>query len=197
MDTPHPPGKWLITGSKYVCMPKSLLLLTSMLLLLSTGCRDKEEEVFLTESDVLGTWLVSEFDNDYQISGTFGGEPLNEQGQSRISESDLQLIFLDNGRWQSTGTFVGTVTTEKEQQVREYEGVGSGTWSFSRDTLYVSGLRTYNETGYFAERQPFTLSSFEKERSLDFTTLLDATESEPSFGIEMRTRANYTLSLIR
>ena len=179
-------------------MSKTLLSLTSLfLLLLSTGCGDKEEEEFLTESDVLGTWLVSEFDNEYHLTGSFGGEPLNERGQSRISDSDLQLVFLDNGRWQSTGSFTGTVTMDKERQEREYTGVGSGTWSFSRDTLYVTGLQTYNETGYFAERQPFTLTSFEKERGLDFTTLLDATESEPSFGIEIRTQANYTLSLIR
>ena len=178
-------------------MPKSLLSLTLLFILLSTGCRDKEEEIILTESDVLGTWLVTAFDNDYRISGTFGGEPLDERGQSRISDSDLQLIFLDNGRWQSTGEFTATVTTENDRQSREYTGVGAGTWSFSRDTLYVSGLKTYNETGYFADPQPFALSSFEKERSLDFTASVDATESEPSFGIEIRTQADYTLQLIR
>ena len=178
-------------------MPKSLQTLALLLILFGTGCRDKEEEVFLTESDVLGTWLVTAFDNDYRITGTFGGEPLDQSGQSRISDSDLQLVFLDNGRWQSAGDFTATVTTENDRQSREHTGVGAGTWSFSRDTLYMTGLRSYNETGYFAESQPFALSSFEKERSLDFTTSLDATESEPSFGIELRTQAEYKLLLIR
>ncbi|PPK85267.1 hypothetical protein CLV84_2159 [Neolewinella xylanilytica] len=176
-------------------MSKILPFLLFSLVLVYPSC-EKDKEI-ITESDILGTWIVTEFDNTYQLSGTFAGESVTERGESRISDSDLQMIFLDNGRWQSTGNFTATITTGTERQVREVPGIGSGTWSFSRDTLYVVGLRSYNETGYFASPQPLVLESFEKGLTLDFKTYLDATESEEAFGIDIRTQANYDLLLVR
>ncbi|MGB3798495.1 MAG: hypothetical protein WA952_01700 [Lewinella sp.] len=177
-------------------MSRPLLALATLLLLLS-ACQDKGEDDFLTEADFIGTWQILAFDNAYQLSGTFAGEAVNDQGQSRISDSDLQMIFLDNGRWQSTGDFTLTVTTPEEQQVTQRSGMGSGTWSFSQDTLYVSGLQHYNETGYFQEKQPLVLNSFERGLSVDLGATVDVTESDTTYGINIRTVSRYDISLER
>ncbi|WP_157976049.1 hypothetical protein [Lewinella sp. IMCC34191] len=178
-------------------MSKSLLSLFSLLLLLFSACKDKGEDDFLTESDIIGTWQITEFDNAYQLSGTFAGEPVDDQGESRISNSDLQMIFLDNGRWQSTGGFTLTVTTPEEQQISDRTGMGTGTWSFSQDTLFVSGLQHYNETGYFKDRQPLVLNGFKRDISLDLGTTVDVTESDENYGIRIRTVSRYDISMER
>ncbi len=173
------------------------LLSLSCLILILPACRNGGEDQFLTESDIIGVWVVTEFDNNYRLTGSFAGQELDESGQSQITDSDLQLIFTDNGRWQSSGNFTATVTTGNERQVTEQSGIGAGSWSFSQDTLYMTGLRSYNETGYFMEDQPLVLNSFEKQQMLDFGSFMDVTESDEAFNVNIRTRSNFDILLVR
>lgn len=166
-------------------------------LLLAPACKDEPEEDFITESDIVGSWTIAEFDNTYQVTGTFGGEDLDESGVSKISDSNLQFEFNGNGSWRSTGEYRVTVTTDDEQQITDNNGIGSGNWSFRQDTLFLTGLINYNETGYFSEAQPLVLTSFAKDQYLNFDSRMDATEADEELNIALRTRADYRIVLQR
>ena len=178
-------------------MLKSIPYLLLLTVLSLASCKQDDGEDFLTESDIVGSWAVPQFDNTYRVSGTYSGRDVEESGRSAISQSDLQFVFNANGSWQSSGTYTIVVTTEDDQQTSQRDGMGSGNWMFRQDTLFLTGLITYNETGFFRENQPLALTAFQKERSLDFGTRLDATETDPDLNISLRTRSDYTIELQR
>ena len=178
-------------------MLKSIPYVFAFAILCLASCKKETSEDFITESDILGTWAVAEFNNDYRVSGTYSGRDVNESGRSAISQSDLQFEFNPNGSWRSTGTYTVTVTTADDQQTSQQDGMGSGNWSFRQDTLFLTGLISYNETGFFREDQPLALTTFQKDRSLDFGTRLDATETDEDLNISLRTRSDYTIALER
>ena len=178
-------------------MLRSIPYLFALLVLTLASCKKEAGEDFITESDIIGSWAVASFDNDYRVSGTYSGREVNESGSSAISDSDLQFEFDPNGSWRSSGTYTVTVTTADDRQIGQHDGMGSGNWSFRQDTLFLTGLITYNETGFFREQQPLALTAFQKERSLDFVTRLDATETDAELNINLRTRSDYKIALQR
>lgn len=178
-------------------MLKSIPYVLLLTVLSLASCKKDVGEDFLTESDIQGAWAVAQFNNEYRVSGTYSGRPVEESGRSTISESDLQFVFNANGSWNSSGAYTVTVTTADDQQTTRREGMGSGNWRFRQDTLFLTGLITYNETGFFREDQPLALTAFQKDRSLDFGTRLDATETDEDLNISLRTRSDYTIELQR
>ena len=151
----------------------------------------------MTGADAVGTWVVPTFSSSYRVTGNFLGQDLDDRGSSEITASDLQMVFTEDGSWTSSGDYTLTVTTESETDVTRQSGVGEGSWSFRNDSLYVTGLLNFNGSGEFAEEQAFAIDRFSRDIEIGMATTMDHTGSNADYGIDIRTRGDWSLVLLR
>ncbi|MCP9234771.1 hypothetical protein [Lewinella sp. JB7] len=179
-------------------MSKYLLFPLIIGVLLFSGCRPEEEgEYVITEADLVGSWDVDQFKSSYNVSGVFLGEDVDENGTSSISNSALRLELEEDGSWNSSGSYFLTVTSEGDSETTEQSGMGEGRWSFRRDTLWLQGMQNYSGNGRFEQQQDCIITSFNKDRQVALRTSIDQTDSNADYGITLRTRADWTIQLMR
>ncbi|WP_116125395.1 hypothetical protein [Lewinella sp. IMCC34183] len=173
-------------------------LLLFCLLLGLTSCVDGgAEDLTITEADFVGSWTIAELSGDFNVTGDASGTPIRDQGSSSISNSDLQIILYDDGQWTSTGSYTVTIVTDDDRQVRQESGIGSGTWSYRNEKLILSGMENKNGNGYFVNPQECTILDFVRSEQVGLVTRMDVTESDPDFGITLRTQGEYLIQLLR
>ncbi|THH34922.1 hypothetical protein [Neolewinella litorea] len=178
-------------------MSKFLPFLFLFVLGVSACQKDEPDNYTITEADFVGSWGIREFSGDFRVQGNFSGNPVDEEGVSSISESDLMIFLEDDGRWTSSGDYLMTVETSSDRQQTRESGVGSGKWSFRDGSLLLSGLRNPNGNGYFTDPQRFPVLDFVRQKQISLTTEMDVTESDADYGISLRTQGNFVLQLVR
>lgn len=164
-----------------------------------TGCQkdDDDQPYVITEADFVGSWSVPQFESTFNRSGTFIGTPIDMNGTTSISQSDLQIQLADNGTWASSGDYSLTVATDTETDVSQRTGIGQGSWSYRNDTLFIRGLESYAEAGSFSGDQACVLTEFSRDAQVILTTRVDQTDTDVDFGTNLRTQAEWRLILLR
>ena len=180
-------------------MSRLLLLVLFSGLLLFTGCPGQEDEQddFLVESDFYGTWAVDRFDSEYTTMGTFLGQDLDQEGNSSISNSALELSLRQDGSWSSSGDYDLSITTEDGTEVTQQRGIGEGTWSYRLDTLYLDGLVNYNGSGTFSMTQPLAVGEFERDIFTELSTQTLTVDRNDDFDTEIVTRGQWEILIRR
>lgn len=182
-----------------MCMPRFYLLILFAVFI--STCRDSGTEIEieepLTESDFIGSWNVARLQSDFRLTGEVDGEPLDEEGGSRVTNSALRIDFGEDGSWTSSGDYTLLVTLDGSTDTIPSEGAGNGTWSYRNDSLYVSGMENYNNNGRFADPQAWFVTDFERDLRSVTEASIDMTESEEALGISIRTQSDFTLELQR
>jgi hypothetical protein len=180
-------------------MLRYLLLALTLGALLLPGCQkdDDNQPYVITEADFVGRWSVPQFESTFNRSGTFIGTPMDQNGTTSISQSDLQLQLSDNGTWTSSGDYSLTVATDTETDVSQRSGIGQGSWSYRNDTLFLRGLESYADVGSFTGDQACVLTDFTRDAQIKLTTRIDQTDSDVDFGTSLRTQAEWRIILLR
>ncbi|MEL7222735.1 MAG: hypothetical protein AAGJ93_15545 [Bacteroidota bacterium] len=120
------------------------LLIVSVFSLAACG---DDEDTILNNENIVGTWNLTMYDADAEISFGLGGVVAETtQSTSTLTESTVKITFNADGTWTSEGDLTITTTVDGMMETSEQsDGVGSGTYIVADGRLTMSDLDAGDE----------------------------------------------------
>jgi hypothetical protein len=122
------------------------LLLLGIFSLAACG-DDDGDGVQLTSDNIVGTWDLTGYDADADVSLGFGGVTETTKSTSTLTESTVTITFSSDGTWTSEGNYTISTTTDGMTETSEEEnGIGSGTYTVADGKLTMSNIDAGDES---------------------------------------------------
>jgi hypothetical protein len=112
------------------------------------ACGDDDDNgVKLTSDNIVGTWNLTAYDSDADVTIGFGGINETSQSTSTLTESTVTVTFKNDGTWTSEGDYtISTTTDGMTETSEETDGLGEGTYTVADGKLTMSNIDAGDES---------------------------------------------------
>ena len=78
--------------------------------LLTTACGDDDEQIAITEDQLVGTWNFDDATAETTVASNVNGTTINTDATSALQRSDATITFAADGTWRMAGTYDARIT---------------------------------------------------------------------------------------
>ncbi len=167
--------------------------------LLTTACKDDDAaDVNVTNEDLVGTWLLDEYDATTTTSTQFSGQRIEAEAKAELQTSAAEIIFKADGTYDSRGSYtiktdaVTAGASSSQTQTLDITG-SSGQWAVTGgNQLRLSGASfgpdiTAN-TSVQVSAADYIITAFSAGERFEIRTTVDTTIAEPSLMLSVGSR---------
>ena len=110
------------------------------------ACGD-DEDTILNNDNIIGTWDLTMYDADSDISIGFGGISETTTSISTLTASTVKITFNADGTWTSEGDLtIETTVDGMTETTEESDGLGNGTYVVADGRLTMSNIDAGDES---------------------------------------------------
>lgn len=159
------------------------------------ACGDDEDNSTLTSDNIIGTWDLTAYDADADITIGFGGISETTQSTSTLTESTVTVTFNTDGTWTSEGDLTIITTTDSTTETtEETDGLGNGTYVVADGKLTMSNIDAGDEADV-SEIEFNTIYTPDTRIEMDGTAMESGTD--PILGLEFSIDLDLSMVLQR
>lgn len=170
-----------------------LLLALSLFTFAACGDDDADSPAELNQTNIVGDWNLTVFNNDADISIAGLGDT---RVTSELASSNVVVSFAAGGTWTSTGEFDLTVVSDTTTTETYTDGIGSGTYTVTSTQLTMTGIDAGDEADVEGP-SVFTVRNFQENMLIDLSGNVMETIMDPFFGLTITTDITTEMTLER
>lgn len=148
-----------------------------------SSCEKDDDSVKLDSTNIQGTWNLTTYDSDTDVSIGVGLLVDKTNTVSSISNSTVTVTFKADGTWTSEGDYTLTTTSEGTTETDEIsDGIGGGTYTLADGQLTMSDI----DAGDEADIASIDFNSaYTPDTRIDLNADVTEMTTDPFFGLDV------------